>query len=1460
MSRPHFDADVIASLRNRVVAHNEAGQGRRVNLGELKKIYAGGWRGQDPAGRAMQKVEGHLSKLAKAFEEGKVRRDGDGRFAPKGGQSSLYRDVAEPEQDRALRDQNSGYAAAQTAVIPETRYSTFGPAVFGALGVARGAIRGAFPDTSKSDPVWVGSKFITGQSAKAAGMAVGSAVESVKRQTANVIAAARGQARTTVAEDLQAARRAAAAGGEVGSKIARGAWRAVDYAIDEAPVFGLRRHHRNARAAIAAEGLKGGRRLAANIARLSGGAAKGAIIPGAVMGYGGYKVMSAAGPYLDAAFPRRVEKMAKVASIPADRQAEVALRKVGFRPLVARGLHKVAAEPKGAEALEKAFIRPAMQRAQSIGMSVVRAIRAPMMPKAPSAPSNPIKAQGAAQARRMVREGDFSRPGKIAITGIGIGAGAAAGAGLAAGGGWAAGQVRRTYHDEKGRFTSKDKAVTPGMAAVGGAAGAVAGALGAAALLAGNRRAVLQTAIRATRAATSADVRAAADKAFDRTMKASQPKIDAAKVKIVTRLDAASRAATDPVEWNRWRVDSETAERIAQRLRSDDFWEGERRLRPAANRAFRASPTVEGLEQVGLSQRQMDELKGIARAASTQKAAYEAKVTAFRTQADDAAAARDTAQKAVESARAAKAAAEDQLKTLTDATEITTTKARILDLSNDVDANTKAYQAALKRAEAYADVASDPTKVKAGVAFPQAPDPWEPKRYVAPRPSEQELEALATNMEAKALDEIRAGATRKAEAAAEEARSIALATVQSLNQMRNPGVAGQKVAGVAAVMGRHMAAAKADVVKAGGSVRAALSRKGADPAQPGEMASIFTRAKNRLKTVAVNTAKEAVDRPLATAGKLAAVSAPAAVVFGVADYTQDGQLNFSLQNTNLKHLLDPKTAPRPVVRVFHPGTKDQVVLSGIVGSNKKGERIFISGEYRDANGAVTNIEPLAQLKDINDLLNNRRGGGGGGFGGGGQGAPASALANATPADRKVWDDAISKARQAGDMEMFGDGDLAIEGRRGSVQVPEAQSAAGKMVSELSKLAAEEQKKGGDSGKGYRAGAFYSLLASALSDPSSSVMTFGERSSFMRMNVFSPSLASALGNASNSADTLRIMSQHIQTGKNVPYWSSPEQEKLLRQAFRVMNRQLPAERQMNPDHLADLDAVINRHKRGMNSGVGGQPGGGGGQPSSGGGAATPAAAPVSAAAPLTRMDFIGDAIDRIGKQYAAANKPAPKQLERMVEGAFSAVEGTFESDPNMRALSEEERFQRIRDDVVKRQVAPLRNLRRSADASTLRKARQPEERGYFEPVRFGGTLGGAIGSQAAWAAASHFMPARVRAAGKVGRFAFKLGGGLIGGIAGGAAGEAAGRMPYEARGLRAPPPWEPPNRTPREEISRTAGSIAGGIGGAMLAGKAKPFRAVGLGIAGQLGGEEVAARADRLVARAERRFRNFTGRA
>lgn len=136
MPKARFSPELIRQLNSLVIAHNEAGH-ERVRLEDLKKQFRRGFERKGQTEMGMARVEQLL--LAKSDQP----RTPDGRFASGGsGQQAFYSDVKTPQQHQALREDNAGYGAANTAVIPETRFTQLGTPAAWAAGAALGAAGG----------------------------------------------------------------------------------------------------------------------------------------------------------------------------------------------------------------------------------------------------------------------------------------------------------------------------------------------------------------------------------------------------------------------------------------------------------------------------------------------------------------------------------------------------------------------------------------------------------------------------------------------------------------------------------------------------------------------------------------------------------------------------------------------------------------------------------------------------------------------------------------------------------------------------------------------------------------------------------------------------------------------------------------------------------------------------------------------------------------------------------------------------------------------------------------------------------------------------------------------------------------------------------------------------------------------------------------------------------------------
>lgn len=455
--RPRFDADIIAALRGRVIAHNEACPAARTRLQDLKKIYGRAWRGSNPEARAMEAVDRHLALRKAEFEEHEHPRDRDGRFQSKGGARDRYADVRTPAQHQRLMRDNAGYRAQQTDIIPETRYAAYLPTAMAGVAAPLAAIGGAFPE-GKDYFTEHGVRPVLRSIAEGAGQVVGRVGGAL---TAGTISAAqhgfnairpRGVPAIPTMSAERAERIVDAAGNTLGG--------AARWVTDKA-LHGYQSANSWINQAIvsnAAGPMPQGDDWRARLGRLKRqangrmfGAIWGVANPtgGLAMIGGAYKLGEYLGPMLDAYEPRRIEKIESP-------EIEALLAKAG--------------EGADAEALTKAAAALASQAGKYAGEAVARFGRQ----------------FDAVFRRKAVPFGPVSQA-------LGTLLGAGAGAGAAYGGATLAGvkdaapgeHKGNPYRDEKGRFTSKERAVATGLGA---------GIGGLAALLAmrhGNRKAAL---------------------------------------------------------------------------------------------------------------------------------------------------------------------------------------------------------------------------------------------------------------------------------------------------------------------------------------------------------------------------------------------------------------------------------------------------------------------------------------------------------------------------------------------------------------------------------------------------------------------------------------------------------------------------------------------------------------------------------------------------------------------------------------------------------------------------------------------------------------------------------------------------------------------------------------------------------------------------------------------------------
>lgn len=474
MPRPHYDAAVIGALRAKVIEHNET-VGREnphaTKLEALKKIYGRAWRGPGSEENAMAAVEKHLALAKAEFDETKHRRDENGRFSSKGtpvpiGQRRQYADVRTESQDRRLRDNNSGYQAAQTAVIPETRYSTLLPYALGTLAALNQIRSGATADFGKdpfNEALRRGARGFARLTGYTAGRSAGDLLGAGQMLTANV--ARRMGVKAKPVDVQNTARRSDA----MGRALAYGAGKGMDaytwVQLRLPDVISERMINASLTRAPQQPGIRGfaGRVAHQAVGRL-GGATVGLLSGLPVMIPGAAYIGSKVGEVLDSAYPRRVDKL--------------------DAPEIDDLLAKVQAGA-GVDDLMKASPAAAASAAKRVASTAVDAVVQRLAPgiqqrAAAAAAGNATlsRAKGVLLGRPYSGL-PYTRPIQVAGA-LGAGAlGAAAGYGATrlaqAVGDRAGGQRGNPYRDEDGRFTSRDKAafVVGGLGALA-AAGAAA--------------------------------------------------------------------------------------------------------------------------------------------------------------------------------------------------------------------------------------------------------------------------------------------------------------------------------------------------------------------------------------------------------------------------------------------------------------------------------------------------------------------------------------------------------------------------------------------------------------------------------------------------------------------------------------------------------------------------------------------------------------------------------------------------------------------------------------------------------------------------------------------------------------------------------------------------------------------------------------------------------------------------
>lgn len=1562
--RPVVDAAVIAALRAQVIEHNKANPSARVKLQELKKAWIRGYwkRGAHTAEAAVQK---HLAKrlgsvvvspesiaaLAKAeFDESKVRRDGDGKFAPKGGagggRRAAFDDVRSRDQYSALRSENEGYRADTTQVIPNTVGATFAPWLAAGGVTVLGAGRTALADKSK------GPDAIGRIGGRMTGAAVGVPAGVIAGQV-GYLGAKAGNAMRAKLGGKQAD--PAAVADRFRQKVRSGAMRAVNRtttAMDRAFYFIPRSLIQSAKEGADADGLKGARRTVRVMARgRVPAAAYGGIAAGLVAAPLFYRGGQVVGPMYDYFTPRRVEKMAKL-SAPAEsvemlNKAAIpgmAGLRQGFQGLLARlRSNATAAAAQAPKAAAKA-------------------------PKAAAPATGANRKAGTTLARQQMSR--FRRsPGVGAALG-GLAGGAVAGA--------AALGVRRYYRDEDGKFTSKDRDVSGMVAAGGAAAGALAGfaftrgrnQAFARRLAEGARRiaveipdtapgakgdatqiTTLQQALQRVREGrikrqdislpargTAIDekagmslpdevaarrdrkiraIRAEAQESIRKEMQARQS--------FAERVVQANKAGEQ--DWQRFQMDRVLREQLGG-LTNDAAFKGpseksikelkltgpvrlDAEQRINARRLLRPDEVV--LNRRGpkaLSQPVRDPIGGViahARQVNAAEVANKAppandlwdQLTAAQRDAIRANVRRaDDALEAASQRFTARSKLQDEINSLRDQQARLKRDSLAPGESADMLEDGGAKAKRQKRAQADLDKVEKDLAAKTA-EFDRdfkgdilAENPFLAGARLKPKMEAKELQSFLDEMQGPLP---KASAKMAREEAAVDSRFVQeainyLETAERAGKgsaaRRLTGSAFSRVGAPISEFARQSKRILGDAKEAVQPKLKAAYETGKDFVTRGNEAVFGENGVGPVVGRKITNVKQWLrDNPKAIPFLIAGGTTGLTGLAGIGiDYAADGKVNFRFTSPPeaWKQLQDTKSKPQAAVYLLNGGRDVAYVVVGKTKPSRGQEamEVVLSGSVIRQNGESTDVTPLTPLKMF---LDNNRGGGGGG---GGQ----RSVVELSGVQAKAIGDAIGALRRDNKIQRRGDEEEGYEYRHKDDSAQD--NAAREYLSAIKKTA--NNSRNGDGFYGYLA-AVFGPDGAILKEHEKRQAIFGSKKDGKQQNDGLINGGNAfIGYSQNDNDKLFSgLKERIEGLKPAP---TEEQAVSLRH---MVNLASIGGQRLDNKQVQDLRRVIAGR-----IGGGAPAAAGAGQANAGNGPRT-----IQSKDDYLRLaDTLYERFQQEAKkqfgQNAAGMQDANWQASAryMAESSLKEIRDRDEardwSDQRVyeEAIREMRRSLQLKDrgnqakksfdqdaflrasiEVLAKASIPaeFQGSRRQFEETKIRRApkgsdkggefapkagggaggapsrrnREPapkeDKRSYFEATRFGNTLGSAIGSQGAFEIASRFLPGPLKTAGFAKRLAFQLGAAMAGGVAGGMAGEEIGRATYTMRGKAPPKPFEPPDRPLTEEAARTAGNM----GGSMLSALTRsPMRGFGIGVGGQLSGEELAAGVHDVVAR------------
>lgn len=1501
---PKVNADLIAGLRTLALAHNAACPEAPAKLNELKKVWIHGWRrARGSRAGAEAAVDKHLKKLAamaadarsvdvlaKAeFDEMKHRRDGDGRFASKGGAPTTYSRVRTPAQHQAARADNEGYRAATTQVIPETRGATFGPLVGIAAGLALGRMRGARADKMPGPLLRAGHRWF----ARAAGTLAGGMAGAGRAAGERVSNRMRRAAGEPTVDVVGAAGETAE---RVGGAVRRGTKKVLDGAT-RTSLYMSRRVIANAKQDAADAGLTEAARnqrmrQARKIARRAG-----IVMPGIPLAYAGYHAGQAVGPLYDAT--------------------------VG-----GRRMEKVAADPRSIELLQKRVnLSPAL-----------RAIGSKLQGMVARRTATGIKGAAKPAGSRLLSQNRRS-----------VGVGAALGAGLGAAAGGAAG-ARRYYRDKDGKFTSKERDVSGMLGAAAG--GALAGALAGAAFVRGRNRAVARTLAEKfgqTKVNTPAgevtlgearrlmsrgqlkakDVEipnsneglgAFASRLRRRVAHKMSSKMEAEGKVLLAREQAIRGANRTWQGWQHFQIENALRQKIASLGGEAAFKRPAKGLDPHA--AFRRLiTTMPGERTITTAQggklatphdplgdiiahvRATDAAKAAKRKAPDAPEIFKQLTQPQRTAIESAVRRADASRANFDAAwKTGVGDVEDNLTRISEAHQKAARHAQSLVGKKDVADEVKA--AAREEADKLFEQLGAARKAadKARDALPLAEDPFRAGQRLLPQLGPSEAGGVQS-----IKDFIAADAKAIARVNARREKLLAEANATALR-------AGQRKADTLEAAGRRTATERGVQAVAAPAARAArdLGRQvklivgDAKTLTAPRAKMAYEAAKQRStkifeagKAIAAGVNEHAI-KPIGQWAKTNPRSAGSifsvlglGTGLGLVDVAADGELDFRFDRASeaAKHLIDKNTRPKAKMIWLNNGKDVAYVMVGRTKPRKGQEatEVILSGRIIKDKGdeQPTQIVSITPMTPLRMFVQNNQGGGGQG-GGRGLQISGNVAASASRAIEALRRD--TKIQRSAD-----DDEDAYEFRH-----KDDTSQQGPAAEYLKSVMENANRSRGGTGFYDYLGSVFGGNGALLQEREKRRALFGGKRDGKPQNdglinggaifdafhnqdgqKFLDGMKERITRLPEPDDAQAASLRHLVTlAQRSGSWFDNAKANELRSAIEARRAggatdgagsaapkapRAPSVEQFSFDPNSDAARRIHRQFEHHTARIG-----------------FPEAVVEKDGKQVVDYRKIPDRVREQNKAFSASRlQEAREAIEREKElGRNFATHDDYYKAILARAVKDYS-FERavLPGDLAKASIAllakaeiPQVGMRRQFEESRHRRSPKGSDRGgeftsqggggssgrrgerdrphtkerdYFEPVRFGGTVGQAAGAQAGYELATRFLPAPLRSVGLIGRLAYRLTAATVGGGAAQAAGEALGREAYH-NPRKAPGSWEPPrNRSLGEEASRMLGSA----GGSMLSALSRsPVKGFTIGLGGQLAGEELAAAAHGVISK------------